>query len=68
MTAIENRLAELERASAALEPDAAARRDLREPTVRYAEEFLEQVDDAPAYREVPDPGRRVLELDIQEHG
>lgn len=68
LAAIEARLAELEQASATLEPDAEARENLREPVVRYAERFLERVDDAPAYREVAGAGRRVLELEIQEKG
>ncbi|MGI9189172.1 MAG: pyridoxal phosphate-dependent decarboxylase family protein, partial [Longimicrobiaceae bacterium] len=68
LSAIRARLAELERASATLEPDAKAREELRRPVVRYAEDFLERVDDAPAYRETEDAGRRVLELEIREEG
>ena len=45
------RIAHVEKTGGALDPDERSRSAIREKTVRYAEEFLEQLPDMPGYSE-----------------
>ena len=62
------RLRELERASRALEPNAAERRRLRTAVVASAERFLQGIDSQPAYVETDDKGSGLLTAPISEQG
>ncbi len=60
------RIRALEDASRALEPDAAARRRLREATVAYAERVLEELPERPAYASDKRAAKRIRELPITD--
>jgi glutamate/tyrosine decarboxylase-like PLP-dependent enzyme len=61
-----DRIRELQRRSAALEPDSRGRRSLRVPVMAYAESFLRRIDDLPAYVVTADKGAGLLESPIGE--
>lgn len=60
------RLAALERAARPLEPGASRRRALRDPVLAYAERFLRQVRNLPAFVETENPGAGLLASPIGE--
>jgi glutamate/tyrosine decarboxylase-like PLP-dependent enzyme len=62
------RIAELERASMPLEPDAAERERLRDAAVASTERFLGEIDTLKAFDEVAHPARALLDAPIGEHG
>lgn len=68
VTSLEDRLATLEAQARALEPDAAARRDLRNAVVHQAEEFLEELEDRRAYVVTDHKGAGLLDFPIRETG
>lgn len=67
MRAVIERIEELRRSGAALEPDAAERAALREKVTLYAEQFIESLPQQPAFRFTPDEGRGILESPISEN-
>lgn len=64
--ALLDRLRQLERAAAPLEPDGAERRRLRDAVVAWSERFLDQIDGYRAYHETEEKGRGVLRAPIGE--
>ena len=65
---IENRLAELEARARALEPDPAQRDELFTKVRRYAEAFLDRIDDGPTYLATEDQGIGLYDSPISEQG
>ncbi len=63
---LEIRLAALEQAAQPLDPDAAGRAGIRDPVVAYAERFLDQLPELPAYRVTPDKGGAIREIGFRD--
>jgi glutamate/tyrosine decarboxylase-like PLP-dependent enzyme len=65
--ALLDRLRELERDAAALDPDASERRRLRDAVVSTGERFLDGLGTVPAYQETDDRGSGLLRAPISEN-
>lgn len=63
---LETRIAALEQAAQPLDPDAAGRAAIRDPVVAYAERFLDQLPELPAYRVTTDKGRAIREVGFRD--
>lgn len=63
---IETELRRLEADARGLEPDAEQRRALTAQVVQYAERFLEALPELPTFRDLPDPGAGLGQLQISE--
>ncbi|MDZ7692183.1 MAG: pyridoxal-dependent decarboxylase [Balneolaceae bacterium] len=61
-----DRLEQLEKQSRKLEINSEERHQLTEKAVRYAESFLEEVDDHPAFEKTEDKGRPLLDEPFAE--
>jgi len=66
--ALLRRLDELERASMALEPDAAERARLRDAAIASTERFLESIGTLKTFETVERPGAGLLDAPVTEHG
>lgn len=67
MRAVIERIEELRRLGATLEPDTAERAALREKVTGHAEQFIESLPQQPAFRFTTDEGRGILESPISEN-
>ncbi|HKP29103.1 MAG TPA: pyridoxal-dependent decarboxylase [Gemmatimonadales bacterium] len=65
---LEDRLAAAERAAASLDPDGVARAAIRDPVLAYAEWFLDELPQLPAYRVTEDKGRAIRDVQFSEEG
>jgi len=63
---LETRIAALELAARPLDPDAAGRAAIRDPVVAYAERFLDDLPELPAYRVTTDKGRAIRDVGFQD--
>lgn len=63
---LEDRLSELERIAASLEPSAEARGVLRDAVIAYTEKFIEEIYTLPAYNVTGDKGREIYASPISE--
>lgn len=68
LPALESKLHELESIALNLEPGEAARAELWQKTNTYAESFLQQIDDLPAFVETTEKGAGIRGLAIEESG
>jgi len=68
VSTIEAHLSRLEPEARRLEPGRAERRTLEGPVWAYADQFLERLDQLPAYVETEDKGRGLLNLPVREEG
>ena len=63
---MQDRIKQLEQMAQALEPDAAERALLRDKVFRYAEEFLEAIEQVPAFCVADDQGVGLYDSPISE--
>lgn len=63
---MKDRIRQLEHIARALEPDLAQRQALQKPVLAYAEDFLEDLHNLPAYRTTPDKGEGIYRAAIGE--